>query len=91
MDDGSVDSGDLIVAADGMHSIAVRQVVGYDNPAFSTGLSAFRWLATTPELLEDPQTAELMMDHEGLFRFYSDEENRKLIWYPCREYASGFT
>lgn len=84
IDDGAAHRADLVVAADGIHSKAVKHVVGYDNPAVFSGMSAFRWLVTTEALLEDPLTATLMKDHEGLMRYYDDPENRKLVWYPCR-------
>ncbi|KAH8597191.1 2-polyprenyl-6-methoxyphenol hydroxylase [Bisporella sp. PMI_857] len=84
--DGPVESADLVVAADGLHSLAVKVVTGLDNPAVSTGMSAFRWLAPTTDFLDDPEIAALMDNHEGLARYYVDGPGkRRLVWYPCRE------
>lgn len=74
----------MIVAADGIHSKAVKYVVGYDNPARKTGTACFRFLILSEEILNDVETKDLMNEHEGLFRFLPDSEGRVLVWYPCR-------
>ncbi|KUJ21459.1 FAD/NAD(P)-binding domain-containing protein [Mollisia scopiformis] len=82
--DGTERKGDLIVAADGIHSRAVKYVVGFDNPARKTGTACFRCLIPSEEILGDEETRELMEGHEGLFRYLPDGEGRVLVWYPCR-------
>lgn len=84
LSDKTTRQGDLIVAADGIHSKAVRHVVGYDNPARKTGVACFRFLIPSEDILEDDETKNLMEEHEGLFRFFHDKERRMLVWYPCR-------
>jgi 2-polyprenyl-6-methoxyphenol hydroxylase-like FAD-dependent oxidoreductase len=51
--DGSTMSADLVVAADGIPSKAVKNVTGYDNPATETGMSCFRFLMRKQEILDD--------------------------------------
>lgn len=82
--DGTTRQGDLIVAADGIHSKAVKHVVGYDNPARETGVACFRFLILSQDILDDEETKGLMDEHDGLFRFFPDKDRRILVWYPCR-------
>lgn len=59
--DGSVKKADLIVAADGVHSVLRDVVLGHEAPRASpTGLSAYRFLVPTESLLNDPQLVEFM-------------------------------
>ncbi|KAL4745753.1 hypothetical protein BDW72DRAFT_211074 [Aspergillus terricola var. indicus] len=58
--DGSIHFADLLVAADGVHSSAIRHVVGYPTPVVATGWAVFRWLIPTEELEEDPEIAPLL-------------------------------
>jgi len=61
-------------------------VVGYENPAVPKGLVCFRWLMTSRELLEDPETKGLMEGAEGRCGFFIDRmAGKRLVWYPCRE------
>jgi salicylate hydroxylase len=79
---------DLVVGADGIHSKAVKSVTGFDNPAIPKGLSCFRFLIPSEELLADPETAPLMENHEGKARYYiiaAGKNTRRIVWYPCRE------
>ena len=80
-------SSDMIVAAEGIHSRAVKYIIGNDNPATETGTSCFRFLMPSHEIIDDEETNGLMEDHEGLFRFYTDGKGRILVWYPCRGWA----
>jgi salicylate hydroxylase len=82
--DGTRIAADIIVAAEGIHSKAVKFIVGYENPAVLTGTSCFRFLMPAQDILDDNETKGLMEDHEGLFRFYTDNKGRILVWYPCR-------
>lgn len=88
LSDGTIMKADLIVGADGIHSVAVKQVIGYDNPATPKGMLCFRFLLTSKELLDDPETAALMKDHEGKIRYYvvaQGKDTKRIVWYPCRE------
>lgn len=78
--DGSVYTADLIVAADGVHSIAAKVV--YDvPPAASTGQAAFRFLIPTEEIASNPAAAPLL--ENGVMKILTGPEGRRLVWYPC--------
>ncbi|KAL4804580.1 FAD/NAD(P)-binding domain-containing protein [Aspergillus unguis] len=87
--DGSTERADLVIAADGVHTTALNHVIGRPNPAFSTGWAVFRFLLTTEELENDPDTAPLLKDgptevDDGLTRhIITDGSMRRLVWYPC--------
>ncbi|KAL4985325.1 hypothetical protein BDW68DRAFT_165400 [Aspergillus falconensis] len=90
--DGSTHHADLLVAADGVHSSAIRHVVGHPTPATATGWAVFRWLIPTEELEGDPDIAPLLKGalsvRDGLSRFLSTEGNmRRIVWYPCADNA----
>ena len=77
--------GDLIVAADGVHSSAVSSVIGVDSKALPTGFSAFRFLIPTQAILDDPQTRHFLEEGKGSqFKLFVGEGGRRLVWYPCR-------
>lgn len=81
--DGSIQEADLLVAADGVHSSAIHQVVGQGRPAVSTGSAAFRFIIPTEELRRDPETALLV--GEGVMRVLVAEGLRRLVSYPCAD------
>ncbi|KAH8805538.1 salicylate hydroxylase [Xylogone sp. PMI_703] len=85
--EGAIITGDLVIAADGVHSIAVETILGAPNPAYPTGQIAYRFLIPTSKLLEDPLTAQLV-DNEGTMKFFIDpgDFSRRLVWYPCRNH-----
>ncbi|KAL3434377.1 hypothetical protein BDV09DRAFT_195887 [Aspergillus tetrazonus] len=88
--DGSIHYADLLVAADGVHSSAIRHVVGHPTPVVATGWAVFRWLIPTEELEGDPEIAPLLKGplsvQDGLSRFLSTDENmRRIVWYSCAD------
>jgi salicylate hydroxylase len=84
LSDGSVHRADLIIAADGVHTTAINQVIGRTVPAVSTGSAAFRFLIPSDVLREDSEIAPLLED--GALRVLVAEDRRRLVWYPCAEY-----
>ncbi|KFY34839.1 hypothetical protein V494_06418 [Pseudogymnoascus sp. VKM F-4513 (FW-928)] len=82
----SVASGDLVVAADGVHSKAVEAVIGHHNPALPTEKYNFcyRFLIPTAELAADPETASWTEGDDGKLKLIVTE-GRRLVWYPCRD------
>ncbi|EAW12315.1 putative salicylate hydroxylase [Aspergillus clavatus NRRL 1] len=78
---GSTEHAELVIAADGVHTTAIREVIGHAPPAVSTGAAAFRFLIPTEELRRDPEIAPLLED--GLMRVMVVEGVRRFIWYPC--------
>ncbi|KAF8846697.1 FAD/NAD(P)-binding domain-containing protein [Acephala macrosclerotiorum] len=87
LSDGTTMKADLIIGADGIHSKAVKSVVGYENPAVPVGISCFRFLLPSQEIFDDPETAGLMENHDGRGRSYvsSKDGHLRIIMYPCRE------
>ncbi|KAF4207619.1 hypothetical protein CNMCM8927_002696 [Aspergillus lentulus] len=75
--DGSIHRADLVVAADGVHTTAIHQVIGHATPAVATGSAAFRFLIPTEDIKQDFETAHLLED--GLMRIYVAEGVRRLI------------
>ena len=91
--DGTVEKADMIVAADGVHSVLRNVVLGHEAPRASpTGLSAFRFLIPTIDMLDDPQLVEflkwkckgpmIMLDTSDLKR------DRHIIWYDCQGWVT---
>ncbi|KAL3491074.1 putative salicylate hydroxylase [Aspergillus germanicus] len=83
LSDGLVHHADLIVAADGVHTTAIHQVIGHAVPAVSTGSAAFRFLIPSDVLREDCEIAPLLED--GALRVLVAEDRRRLVWYPCAD------
>lgn len=97
--DGSKHRKDLIVAADGVHvrssrssiqqiltqlkSFLTAKIIGSENPAHSTGQSAFRFLIPTEKLLQDPEARKVIEGRpDGIY--LGSAPDRRLVWYPCR-------
>ncbi|KAH6664859.1 salicylate hydroxylase [Halenospora varia] len=88
-EDDSTASGDLIIAADGVHSKAVEAILGAPNPAFPIQKEGFinfiyRFLIPSSDILADPITAPLLADGDGRFKLILGDQKKRLIWYPCR-------
>lgn len=88
--DGSIYSADLVVGADGLHSVLRDMVMGesaHTSPGPS-GLAAFRFLVDTEVLMKDPMLAPLVGACEGkavsIVNTKSEYEHH-IMWYPCRE------
>lgn len=78
-DDGSFVLGDVIIGADGVHSITRRQLSPASQP-FGSGKSAFRFLIPRESVLEDPQTRPYAeTDGELVMVYHSD---RRMVMYP---------
>ncbi|KAK3349828.1 hypothetical protein B0T25DRAFT_249918 [Lasiosphaeria hispida] len=90
--DGTVVKADLVIAADGVHSVGVEYVLGHrDPPEIPTGIKAnlcYRFLIPKADVDSDPET-----------RFYNETPlstgcrvwvdipgKKRLISYPCRDY-----
>lgn len=92
LEDGSTHSADLIVAADGVHSLFPRFVLGQDWHAAHTGTTITRFMLPSSSILSDPETSDLIRN-KGQFTFYiSPDRRRWLLQYPLRndtEYGFG--
>lgn len=86
-EDGEVLQAHLVVAADGVHSTAVKHVLG-DNEivqAGDTGWACMRWLVPTDEFLSDLETAHMIQDLATTRYFTAAGGAAGLVWYPCRK------
>lgn len=88
LEDGSIEKADLIIGADGLHSIARPAVVPLSTQ--SSGLSAFRFLVPT-EVLESNAAGNELLEWKtpGATMFVDPgsvalDQERHLMWYPCR-------
>ena len=76
---------DLIIAADGVHSTAVKHVLGDEIvEAGDTGWACMWWLVPREELLSDPETADMIQDSTTRY-FTAAKGAAGLVWYPCRK------
>jgi salicylate hydroxylase len=94
--DGTTHRADLIVGADGIHSV-IRTAVLEDeelSKPVPTGLSAFRFLIGTDELKADKNLAKLLKwKSPGATTLVDSQEKpngertqeRHMIWYDCQE------
>lgn len=89
LQDGSKHNADLVIAADGLHSV-LRSIVNHDSTESTpTGLSAFRFLIDT-KLLRDLSHVSATMDkgnQQATLLADVDEttKERHIVWYPCRK------
>lgn len=84
--DGEVVHGDMIVIADGVHSLGVETVLGKANPAQPQDLYNFcyRFLIPTEDIEADAETKYWTEDDDGRIKFYLGDKKR-IASYPCRE------
>lgn len=81
-DDGTTVHGDVIIGADGVHSICRTRVSPQSKP-FSSGKSAFRFLIPRQMVLDDPQTRPYAgTDGEMVMVYHAD---RRLVMYPTSD------
>lgn len=69
LSNGSEMKGDLVIGADGIHSMAVEAVLGHSLPAVSSGSACFRFLIPTEDILNDPLIADMMINGDGRVSF----------------------
>lgn len=87
--DGTAISPDLVIAADGIHSIGVNSILGKTNapqPAQQSNC-CYRFLLSKQELEADPETAFFTQGLPALgLSIYADiPGHRRFITYPCRK------
>lgn len=80
LSDGSTVQGDVLVGADGVHSITRRSINPSIRP-FKGHRSAFRFLITRQTALEDPITRGLASTLGSMDMWYAAD--RKIVMYPC--------
>ncbi|KAM6525851.1 hypothetical protein FALCPG4_011386 [Fusarium falciforme] len=83
LESGHIHKGDLIIAADGVHS-TLRPIISSENiPTFPSGGCAFRFLVPIAKAKANPVTAPLV-DRTGDFQIW-EGKNHRLVIYPCRD------
>lgn len=87
---GTIVTADLVIAADGVHSIAGEAILGMQNqpqPANHNNC-CYRFLIPKAELEADPKTSFFVESPDfGYCRLFSNpEQQRRLVAYPCRDY-----
>jgi salicylate hydroxylase len=85
--DGTVHRGDLLIAADGLHS-AVREVaIKDDKPAIDSCWQIYRFLLTKEEVLNDEALQEFKFDNTRMLWFHDEPngESIRYVWYSCRK------
>lgn len=89
LQDGSVVSGDLIVAADGIHSVVRSFVAPEAHKPVHSGLAAFRFLLESNKLRADEELAPLLDKAKGITNLLADttevEKERHMVWYGCQK------
>ena len=79
--DGTQIQGDLLVGADGVHSVSRTSLPNCEHiKPFSSGKSAFRFLLPRQRVLDDPETAPLAQ-HDGMQSMWFGVD-RRIIMYP---------
>lgn len=78
--DGTTIQGDLILGADGVHSVTRDIVAGRHLPTHGSGKSAFRFLIKKQAALDDPLVAPYFQSEGDLTIWYGID--RRLVVYP---------
>ncbi|KAH0843013.1 hypothetical protein AYO21_03273 [Fonsecaea monophora] len=86
--DGTTHKADLVVAADGVHSLAPHYLLGSGAPSYDishTGTTIIRFMLPSSAILSDPQTAHLISSSGQFTWFVHPDRNRWLLQYPIRD------
>lgn len=82
--DEKKDQADVVIGADGVHSICRKRVPGgEDKEPISSGKSAFRFLIPRQAILDDPQTRSYV-EQDGLL-FMAFHTDRRMVMYATRD------
>ncbi|CAK7236330.1 hypothetical protein SEUCBS140593_009584 [Sporothrix eucalyptigena] len=84
LEDGTVITGDLVIAADGIHSNLRKCVTGTHTEATPTGISAYRIVVPTETLKQDPDITNAFDPAETWTSMVMGFD-RRVIMGPCRE------
>lgn len=78
--DGTVITGDVVIGADGVHSMSRSKIPGGDVKVFGSGKSAFRFLISRQAALDDPATRRFAERDGELIIWYGSD--RRVVMYP---------
>jgi salicylate hydroxylase len=87
LEGGEMLNADLVVAADGVKSIAHKWVIGEERPAKFTGWTNVRFVIPSELALERPRLAEVLdRGKKGGIVIYTNEDGKKGLFHsPCRD------
>lgn len=80
LENGDIIEGDVVIGADGVHSLT-RQKLSPDIKPFSSGKNAFRFLISRQQALDDPETRSIAQDYGAVDMW--DSSDRRVVIYPC--------
>ncbi|KAJ5369250.1 uncharacterized protein N7496_009010 [Penicillium cataractarum] len=80
LENGDVIKGDVLIGADGVHSLTRTKLTQDIKPA-SSGKNAFRFLITRQQALDDPETNSIAQDFGAVDMW--DSNDRRVVIYPC--------
>jgi 2-polyprenyl-6-methoxyphenol hydroxylase-like FAD-dependent oxidoreductase len=83
LQDGTHVQEDVVIGADGVHSVTRHAIPGGQLKAACRGKSAFRFLVSKDAALSDPTTAKLVQ-HQGQLIIWCGS-NRRIIVYPTSD------
>jgi 2-polyprenyl-6-methoxyphenol hydroxylase-like FAD-dependent oxidoreductase len=79
--DGTEHQGDVIVGADGVHSVTRNSIPGWNNrKPYDSGKSAFRFMMPRKPVAEDPVTSKYCEKEGALVIVFA--EDRRIVMYP---------
>ncbi|PWY90701.1 salicylate hydroxylase [Aspergillus heteromorphus CBS 117.55] len=82
LESGETFKGDVIIGADGVHSLARSRLSGGSGvKPFSSGRNAFRFLLKRKNAEEDPETRSIVIDKSSVDMW--DSEEKRVVIYPC--------
>lgn len=81
--DGSTASADVVLAADGVHSVARNIVTGGAYGTRTSGKCCYRWLMPHAVLEDDAEIRELVGE-PGLVTEVAGAD-RRIVFYPCKD------
>ena len=77
--DGTQDTADVIVGADGVHSVTRKYIPGGSMKPFSSGKSAFRFLIPRQKVAEDPKTGKYVAE-DGTLSMIMHSDRRMVMY-----------
>jgi salicylate hydroxylase len=89
LESGEEARGDLLVGADGLHSVVRDYVAQESGKPVHSGMAAFRFLLESEKLQADKELASLLDATKGVVNLLADtadtEKERHIVWYACQD------
>lgn len=84
LETGYRQSADLVIAADGVHSLAPSYVLQAPVPLRDTGTTIVRFMLPTDAMVADPECSDMVQEGQFCFWIHPDRK-RYLLQYPVRD------